>query len=186
MASVVSSTPFARRRLIRSVRPTNTPLSQMSQRNISPERQSLYYFGMILAGIGFLLFLSTFLSFISHFGDFTDFDGQAKSGGMRAFGGVICIGIGQFIMRLGRSGVAGSGLKLDPQEARRDLEPWSRMSGGMLKDTLDEAGVDLSGQSKQMPFDEQLRRLEALKRDGLVSETEYAAAKTKILQNIGQ
>jgi hypothetical protein len=158
----------------------------MPQRNISPERQGLYNFGMILTGIGLLLFLSTFVSFLSNFGDFTDFEGRARSGGMRAFGGIICIAIGQFIMRLGRSGVAGSGLKLDPQEARRDLEPWSRMSGGMLKDTLDEAGVVLSGQSKEMPFDEQLRRLEALKRDGLVSEAEYAAAKSKILHSLGQ
>jgi hypothetical protein len=89
-------------------------------------------------------------------------------------------------MRLGRAGVAGSGLKLDPQDARRDLEPWSRMTGGMLKDTLDEAGVDLSGQSNDMPFDEQLRRLDVLKRDGLVTEAEYAAAKSRILQGIGQ
>jgi Short C-terminal domain len=158
----------------------------MPERNISPERQGLYYFGMVLTGIGLLLFLSTFVSFLSHFGDFTDFDGRAKSGGIRAFGGIICMGLGQFIMRLGRSGVAGSGLKLDPQEARRDLEPWSRMSGGMLRDTLDEAGVDLSGQSQAMPFDEQLRRLDALKRDGLISEEEYAATKSKILQSIGQ
>jgi hypothetical protein len=56
----------------------------------------------------------------------------------------------------------------------------------MLKDTLDEAGVDLSGQSKDMPFDEQLRRLEALKRDRLISEAEYAAAKSRIIQGIGQ
>ncbi|MCX6878662.1 MAG: SHOCT domain-containing protein [Verrucomicrobia bacterium] len=158
----------------------------MPQRNISPERQGLYYFGMLLTGVGLLLFLSTFVSFISNFGDFTDFRGRSQSGMMRAFGGMICMGIGQFIMRLGRSGVAGSGLKLDPQEARRDLEPWSRLSGGMLRDTLDEAGVDLSGQSKEMPFDEQLRRLESLKRDGLVSEAEYAEAKRKILQSIAQ
>lgn len=158
----------------------------MPQYNISPERQGLYYFGMALAGIGVLLFLSTFVTFIYHFGDFSDFDGRARSEGIRAFGGIICIGIGQFMMHLGRSGVAGSGLKLDPQEARRDLEPWSRMTGGMIKDTLDEVGVDLSGRPKEMPFDEQLRRLEALKRDGLVSEAEYAAAKAKILQSIGQ
>jgi hypothetical protein len=56
----------------------------------------------------------------------------------------------------------------------------------MLKDTLDEAGIDLSGQSQEMPFDEQLRRLELLKRDGLVSESEYAAAKARILQSLGQ
>jgi hypothetical protein len=158
----------------------------MAQRNISPKRQGIYYLGMILSGIGLLLFLSTFVTFLMHFGDFTDFEGRVRSNGTRAFGGMICILIGQFLMHLGRSGVAGSGLKLDPQEARRDLEPWSRMSGGMLKDTLDEAGFDLSGQSPEMPFDEQLRRLEALKRDGLISEVEYSAAKIKILQSIGQ
>lgn len=158
----------------------------MTTRKISPERQGLYYFGMILSGIGLLLFLSTFVSFLSHFGDFTDFDDQVRSVGTRAFAGMICIGLGQFMLHLGRSGVAGSGLKLDPQEARRDLEPWSRMSGGMLRDTLDEAGVDFSGQSKQMPFDEQLRRLEALKQEGLVSEAEFASAKGKILESLGQ
>lgn len=158
----------------------------MPQRNISPERQGLYYFGMILAGIGLLLFLSTFASALSHFGDHTNFQGRARTGGMTAFGGIICIGIGQFLMRLGRSGVAGSGLTLDPQEARKDLEPWSRMSGGMLKDSLDEAGIDLSGKSQEIPFDEQLRRLAALKSDGLISETEYAEAKSKILASIGQ
>jgi hypothetical protein len=158
----------------------------MAQRNISPKRQGIYYLGMILSGIGLLLFLSTFVTFLMHFGDFTDFEGRVRSNGTRAFGGMICILIGQFLMHLGRSGVAGSGLKLDPQVARRDLEPWSRMSGGMLKDTLDEAGFDLSGQSPEMPFDEQLRRLEALKRDGLISEAEYSAAKIKILQSIGQ
>lgn len=141
---------------------------------------------MILSGIGLLLFLSTFVSFLYHFGDFTDFESRTRWGGIRAFSGLVCIGIGQFIMRLGHSGVAGSGLKLDPQEARRDLEPWSRMSGGMIKDTLDEAGVDLSGQSNEMPFDEQLRRLDALKRDGLISEEDFAVAKAKILQSLGQ
>lgn len=157
-------------------------LGAMSGRGISPERQVLYYFGMTVSGVGVLLFLSTFVTFIAHFGDFSDFEGRARSGEMRALGGMICMIAGQFIMRLGRAGVAGSGLKLDPQEARRDLEPWARMSGGMLKDTLDEAGVDLSGRKTEMPFDEQLRRLEALKRDGLISETEYAALRQKVVR----
>jgi hypothetical protein len=156
----------------------------MSQRQIPPGRQGLYYCGMVLTAIGVLLFLSTFVSFFAHFGDFHDFENRAKSGVFTALSGMIAIAIGQFLMALGRAGLAGSGLKLDPQEARRDLEPWSRMSGGILKDTFDEAGVDLSGQSEQIPFDEQLRRLEALKQDGLVSPEEYAAARRKILQRL--
>lgn len=151
----------------------------MPKRNISPERRGAYYLGMIINGIGLLLFLSTFVTGIKGFGDITKLQG-------RAIAGVVCVFIGQFIMRVGREGVAGSGLKLDPQEARKDLEPWSRMSGGMLKDALDEAEVDLSSKPSAMPFDEQLRRLDALQREGLISEAEYAAAKAKILQNVGQ
>lgn len=157
----------------------------MSKRTISPERQKAYYFGMVLTGIGLLLFLSTFVSGIMNFGDFSNFHGKARSEMGRAFGGMVCIFCGQIIMGIARSGVAGSGLKLDPQEARRDLEPWSRMSGGMLKDTLDEAGINVSGKPPEMPFDEQLRRLEALKRDGLLSDAEFAAGKAIILRNLG-
>lgn len=54
------------------------------------------------------------------------------------FVGMVLAGVGQGLMRLGRQGVAGSGLLLDPQKARQDLEPWSRMRGGMAADALDE------------------------------------------------
>jgi Short C-terminal domain len=141
---------------------------------------------MALLGLGLVLFSSTFVTAIMNFGDFSDFPSQVKSVMSRAFGGVICIALGQVTMRIGRSGIAGSGLKLNPEEARKDLEPWSRMTGGMLKDSLDEAGIDWSGPSQEMPFDEQLRRLEALKRDGVLSEAEYAAAKAQILQGLGR
>jgi hypothetical protein len=159
----------------------------MPQKDIPPERKALYYAGMALCGLGLVLFLSNFVSQINHFGDFTNFESRAKTGMGTAFAGVIGIGIGQFLMKLGRSGVAGSGLKLDPREARRDLEPWSRLSGGMLKDTLDEAGIDLKAKSNSgaLPFDEQLRRLDSLKREGLITEEEFAAARQKVLDSIG-
>lgn len=158
----------------------------MPQRNLSAERRGIYYFGMALAGLGLVLFLSTFVTELMNIGDFSNFQGRVKSGMGRAFGGILCLALGQVMMRIGRSGVAGSGLKLDPEEARTDLEPWSRLSGGMLKDSLDEAGIDLSGPSREMPFDEQLRRLEALKRDGVLSEAEHAAAKAQILEGLGR
>ena len=40
-------------------------------------------------------------------------------------------------------GLAGSGVVLDPKQARKDLEPFSRQAGGMLRDALDEVGVNL-------------------------------------------
>jgi hypothetical protein len=41
------------------------------------------------------------------------------------------------------AGLAGSGVVLDPKQARKDLEPFSRQAGGMLRDALDEVGVNL-------------------------------------------
>lgn len=32
---------------------------------------------------------------------------------------------------------AGSGVILDPEKAKEELEPFSRMAGGMVKDALD-------------------------------------------------
>jgi hypothetical protein len=43
--------------------------------------------------------------------------------------------IGAVISNIGARGAAGSGILLDPEQARDDLEPFSRMHGGMLKDT---------------------------------------------------
>jgi len=88
------------------------------------------------------------------------------------------------LMTLGLLGLAGSGVKLDPAEARRDVEPWARMGGGVIKDVLEEAKIKLGGQNagETLPFDERLRRLQKLREDGLVSEQEFEAARKKILE----
>ncbi len=58
------------------------------------------------------------------------------------------------------------------------------MSGGVMKDALDEAGIRLSGthENGSLPFDEQLRRLHKLREDGILSEAEYLAKKQQILE----
>jgi hypothetical protein len=113
------------------------------RRQISSERQTTYYLGMGLVVIGIGLFVSTFLSF-----------GTASLGQMPSFGrplaGMGMMVVGRLLMVLGARGPAGAGLILDPERARRDLEPMSRMGGGMLKDALDEANVDL-GQDRRTP-----------------------------------
>jgi len=81
-------------------------------------------------------------------------------------------------------GAAGSGIVLDPERAREDVEPWARMAGGVVKDALDEAGI-ASGQHQHadaLPFDEQLRRLHKLREEGILSEAEYEAKKKQILE----
>ena len=116
----------------------------MSER-ISEGRKGAYYAGLALMIVGGLLFASTFVTFATHFGDFTNFEGNMKSNALRAFGGMALLIVGGIIRGIGARGLAGSGVVLDPERAREELEPYSRLAGGMVKDALDEADIDLGG-----------------------------------------
>lgn len=161
----------------------------MTQRHISPERKTLYYIGMALAIVGAISFASTFFTFMWHFGDFSNFESNARSDGFRAFGGMVLMIVGSIVMGIGAKGAAGSGLKLDPQQMRRDLEPWARAKGGLMKDTLDEVGIDpqkiiaglSGGGSSGEPLEQRLRGLHALYKDGILSEEEYLSEKQDLL-----
>ncbi|MEO8826390.1 MAG: hypothetical protein ABI443_11165 [Chthoniobacterales bacterium] len=93
---------------------------------------------------------------------------------------MLCIFVGAILKGIGARGAAGAGIVLDPKRAREDLEPWSRMGGGMLKDAVDESGINFS-RSAEMPFDEKLRRLEGLRKDGLLTETEYQEKRCEVM-----
>lgn len=156
----------------------------MVQRQIPPERKVIFYLGMGVLVVGVLLFLSTFLSAALHFGDFSNFVERSRSMALRAILGVGLVIVGGVLQAVGRAGLAGSGIKLDPEEARRDVEPWARMGGGIVKDALDEAGIRLKDESGQedIPFDEKLRRLTKLREDGLITEEEFQATRKRILE----
>lgn len=109
------------------------------KRKISPERKGLYYTGMVLQGIGILLFFSAFFVGFSD-----DPFSQGDSSMQNALFGFIFIGIGGFLRNLGAKGAAGSGLLLDPEKAREDLTPYSKMAGGMLKDALEEVEMPIA------------------------------------------
>lgn len=162
----------------------------MPNKQISEERQAAYYIGAVIMGIGFLLFLSTFFSAFSSMGQNSmpsNPGGDMASMGFRALGGMILIIIGGVVRSIGVAGVAGSGVVLDPEKAREDLEPWARMAGGMVKDAVDESGLDLGHNHEnhedtaEMPFDEKLRRLAKLHTEGILSDDEYAKEKQKML-----
>lgn len=140
---------------------------------------------MAVAAIGFLSFISVFFSAAMHFGDFSNFDEQGRSMAIRAVTGMVLMIAGGAMTAIGRMGLAGSGLKLDPEEARQDIEPWSRMTGGVVHDALDEAGIHLGNlkDHESLSFDERLRRLEKLREDGLINQQEYEATKQKILDS---
>jgi hypothetical protein len=48
-------------------------------KHISEERKSAYYIGMGLIVLGGILFASTFVTFAMNFGDFSNFESNAKS-----------------------------------------------------------------------------------------------------------
>lgn len=107
-------------------------------RDVPPERKALYYAGMAVSVAGLLLFCSNFLLIASGFND--PFSMRDRMGGFagRALGGMALIVVGRAMTNVAARGLAGSGLTLNPEQARRDLEPWTRMGGGMLADALDE------------------------------------------------
>jgi len=137
------------------------------RRDISPERQGIYYLGMGLMAIGAIVFISAIFGslgrdsetspFDSGPGQFSpmEFDRAMKNSkasfdefeqrSKNSFGtmlfGMGLVVAGGFLMSLVRAGAAGSGLILDPQQARRDLEPWSRATGGMVADAIEEVPV---------------------------------------------
>ena len=146
----------------------------MARKQVSEGRKAVYYVGLLLMIIGFLCFGSVFVSGArhfdnsrtAHFGDFSNFQKQSRSEMTRAIVGMSLMIVGGIMMTLGKMGIAGSGAILDPERARKDIEPWSRMGGGVLKDALDEAGIfpEPPAPMGRLPFDEQLRRLQAPRR----------------------
>lgn len=110
-------------------------------KKISGERKTAYYVGMTVMVVGGLMFLSVFITAAINFGDFNNFESDARSSLFRAIGGMVLIIVGGIIRGVGAAGLAGSGVVLDPEQARSELEPYSRMAGGMLKDAIDESGI---------------------------------------------
>jgi hypothetical protein len=150
---------------------------------ISPQRKSLFRVGQVIAGLGVLSFLSVFVS--AAFGI-----GGEGTMPQRAVGGFIMMIGGGALCTLAIGGAAGSLLSLDPEQARKDLEPSARLSGGLQKDALDEMGVNIphivesltkrttaSGET----FADRLRGLHALYKEGILSEEEYLREKQELL-----
>jgi hypothetical protein len=128
------------------------------RKKITPERKAMYYGGMALIAIGILLFVSTFFTGPDIGGRndpqpgepnfweraqerHEEFGRGMKTTIIRALLGMGLMVVGSILMNVGARGAAGSGLVLDPEKARQDLEPWSRMGGGVVQDALSEVKV---------------------------------------------
>lgn len=158
----------------------------MDKRQISDNRKMIFYGGIALQAIGGLFFVGNIIFGAIAPVRMPSFEDGAPNPYARTIV-VAILGMGMMLVGglmtvVGRVGLAGAGFILDPKQARKDVEPWSRMSGGILADTLDEAKIDLSGQP-DLPFDDRLRRLEQLRKDGLVTEAEYAETRARIIKD---
>lgn len=119
-------------------------------KRISPERKTAYYVGMAIMILGGLLFFSVFVTAALNFGDFSNFEADARSNMFRAIGAMALLILGAVITIVGARGLSGSGVVLDPEKAREDLEPYSRMTGRMVKDALEEAEINLRGKPEKI------------------------------------
>jgi hypothetical protein len=118
-------------------------------KHISEERKTAFYLGTGLMVVGGLMFFSVFITGAMNFGDFNNFEQNARSSMFRAIGGMALLMVGGILRGIGERGVAGSGVILDPEQARSELEPYSRMAGGMVKDALDEADIGLGTEKSE-------------------------------------
>ena len=162
----------------------------MSNPQISESRQTLYYLGLIMAIVGGIVCIVSFGSLLLSSGSFPGPNPGGLPGGFIGFFiGMVGTMIGGILMRLGKMGVAGSGVILDPNQARKDVFPWSKMAGGVLKDVLDESGIREKTSSpapeEKEDFETTLRKLHQLHADGILSDAEYADRKKAILEKIG-
>lgn len=97
---------------------------------ISKERKITYYIGMGMVVLGFILFVSFFFSFVE---SMKTFEPPAF---LNAVIGMILMIAGALVSNIGVRGAAGSGLILDPEQAREDLKPFNEAKGGMINDVI--------------------------------------------------
>jgi hypothetical protein len=114
---------------------------------ISEGRKAAYYLGGLISLIGLLIFVSIFISTAMDFGDSGRLGSEPGSFVLRGLLGMGLIIAGSVIRGIGARGLAGSGVILDPEKAREELKPYSRMAGGMVKDVLEEADINLGSGS---------------------------------------
>jgi hypothetical protein len=126
-------------------------------KQISEGRKNLYNAGLVVMIIGGCLFALPFLTI--PIAMITSLGGGGLLKGIisvpisfiGAFIGFGLIAAGSAMRRVAACGTAGSGLVLDPEKAREDLNPWTGMAGGMVKDVLKEADIKIGSGNIEPP-----------------------------------
>lgn len=108
---------------------------------ISNNRKAAYYVGIAMIVIGIVLFLSVFVVAFGMMSDKNDFSMNRMPPFKNAVIGMILMIAGSAISNIGAKGAAGSGLILDPDQAREDLKPFNEAKGKMINDLI--GNIDL-------------------------------------------
>ncbi len=103
---------------------------------ISNQRKVLYYIGIGIVVIGFILFMSSFFVEMD-----TGYSMETPSFFKRGVLGMICMIVGLVLASIGRSGAAGSGFLLDPDKQREDLKPFNESKGRMINDVIENVDI---------------------------------------------
>lgn len=110
-------------------------------KQLPPGRQALHYVGLVVVIIGALTFGSVFVSAAFTAGSFGPSSGAEQSMAICAVVGMALFIAGSVMLVVARAGLAGAGIIPDPERARKEVEPWSRMTGGVINDALSEVDV---------------------------------------------
>ena len=102
---------------------------------ISNKRKTTYYVGLGMIILGIILFLSVFVMFAKMMGE-PDLMFSKQPPFINAVIGIILMIAGEYVTNIGAKGAAGSGLILDPDQAREDLRPFNEAKGGMISDVI--------------------------------------------------
>ncbi len=161
-------------------------------KDFSPERKAIHGIGTIVRIIGSIMFISVFFIGFSQKNkpkkpwnyskpksnnqwNYPRTSPKPKPN--HGFPKTIIIGfglvfIGGVLTTLARNGVAGSGLILDAEQERRDLEPVSRIIGGRINDAFME--VNLEG---KFPKTKEIIKIRCLKCESLNDEEDNFCGK---------
>lgn len=112
---------------------------------ISTERKVTYYIGTGMMVLGGILFISVFFSVFNSMNSFGNnfmspgfFNEPKMPNFLNPIIGMVLMIVGGFVRNIGARGAAGSGLILDPEQAREDLKPFSEAAGGIVNDAINQ------------------------------------------------
>jgi len=100
---------------------------------IPVNRRTAYNVGTVLTVLGVIVIVGSFATLLTGFGNMSLMQGP-PAGFLWFFIGMLLTAAGAVVRRVAARGLAGSGVVLNPEQAREDLKPFTHAIGGALRD----------------------------------------------------